>query len=252
MQKWFKLLIIPFLVLFLFPATSMAYTIDDKTDVGVGLSWDGGDPTLATYGSYGPYQDYLGAEFDTKGINVGFDGNELTLDLYTAFDGSEDVGGLELTLADLFLTVGSATYAIDLDASISGVYMVDSFDTSWNIVEGASGLLYGEVWYIDGSTTYSPWVQATGQGQTVNNLTASISSSMEGSLNVYSVSFDWTGIINAGSEFDIFWATATCGNDIIEGTITAPAPVPEPATMLLLGTGLIGLAGVGRKKLFKK
>ena len=46
---------------------------------------------------------------------------------------------------------------------------------------------------------------------------------------------------NVGVEFD----NVRLENDDV-------VPTPEPATMLLLGAGLLGLAGVGRKKLFRK
>ncbi len=40
-------------------------------------------------------------------------------------------------------------------------------------------------------------------------------------------------------------------NILVPDTASGPAPVPEPGTMVLVGSGLIGLAGLGRKR-FRK
>lgn len=204
--------------------------------------------TLMNYTYTGPdFTVIWGAPFTTSDhltISFAFDPTTIPLSAtgYTLYSPSS-------TQFQITLSAGPEALVIPIgdpvNTSINSDVLQIQFDPSGNIF----------AWELDFGPANSDLPPDPPLTYPVPRFMSNGSNSIEpGRDSAFMTSSGYTG----GQTFDTFWriscsaSTATSYPDLNPWSVTpaTTAPVPEPATMLLLGTGLLGVAGF-RKKLKK-
>jgi len=252
-------------VLFVFLITrfSYAYTVDgDVSDWGIDLSASGAqnsgylDTHLPSGGKdidyitednadiYSPFPFYVGPGYTT--------GNYYDAEaMYFDNSGGKGYVAIITGLPPEGYPNGSAPDGmwnpgdIAIDFGTGGEY---GYEYGIDIVTGNiySNVNWDDVYY-GGHSAANPW--SIIDGTHIGNADVVYSSTaMSGHYVIEASFYLWVLGLYDDDSFGIHW-TMECGNDELD-LIADVSSVPEPGTVFLSGIGLIGLAVLGRKKLF--
>ncbi len=192
-----------------------------------------------------------GQAYDAERLGLYFDSNTVYFGLQTGFDlrNGRDYGSVHFDPGDLALDVnGDGTYDYAIDFTIDTSDMI-----TYSLIDMTGTGIWEDVYYAGHSAAGYPLNAQAGSGLLLSTFAGAFSADnndLYGHTNsdVIEGSFDISLLSDyMGGSMTLHW-TMGCGNDVIEVTTS---PVPEPATILLLGAGLIGIAGFGRKRFLK-